>query len=129
MTTRYIIILQLVDSGCAMAGLYSQVRDDSPEAKIFRRHYAVLVSAIQDPESLADGLFSRNVIGMGLLQELQLDSLTKAKKNRKLLLAVQDQLVVNPCKFTEVVEALQGYGTLELTVERLESGYCEYVPL
>ena len=109
-----------------MAGV---VRDDSPEAKVFRRHYAVLVSAIQEPESLADGLFSRNVIGMGLLQELQLDSLTRAKKNRKLLLAVQDQLVVNPCKFTEVVEALQGYGTLELTVERLQSDYCEYTEL
>ena len=101
-------------------------RDDSPEAKVFRRHYAVLVSAIQDPESLADGLFSRNVIGMGLLQEVQLDGLTRAKKNRKLLLAVQDQLVVNPCKFTEVVEALQGFGTLESTVEKLQNDYCEY---
>ena len=120
------ICRSLYCSKCAMAVV---ARDDSPEAKVFRRHYAVLVSAIQEPESLADGLFSRNVIGMGLLQELQLDSLTKAKKNRKLLLAVQDQLVVNPCKFTEVVEALQGYGTLELTVERLQSDYCECTEL
>ena len=112
-----------------MAGLYPQARDDSPEAKVFRRHYAVLVNAIQDPESLADGLFSRNVIGIGLLQELQLDSLTKAKKNRKLLLAVQDQLMVNPCKFTELMEALQGYSSLELTVEKLQRDYCEYTEL
>ena len=87
------------------------------------------MNAIQDPESLADGFFSRNVIGMGLLQEVQLESLTKAKKNRKLLLAVQDQLVVNPYKFTEVVEALQGFGTLGSTVEKLQSDYCEYAAL
>ena len=112
-----------------MAGWYPQARDGSLEAKIFRRHYATLVSAIQDPESVADKFFSRNVIGMGLLQEVQLESLTKAKKNRKLLLAVQDQLVVNPCKFSEVVEALQGYGTLESTVEKLQIDYCECTAL
>ena len=112
-----------------MAGLYSQAQGDSPESKVFRRHYAELVSAIQDPESLADGFFSRNVIGMGLLQEVQLEGLTKVKKSRKLLLVVQDQLVVNPCKFTVVVEALQGYGTLESTVEKLQSDYCEYIAI
>ena len=105
-----------------MAGV---ARDDSPEGEVFRKYYAVLVSAIQDPESLADGLFSRKVIGRGLLQEVQLESLTKAKKSRKLLFAVQDQLVVNPDKFAEVVEALQGDGTLDSVVEKLKRDHCE----
>ena len=111
---------------CAMAG---QAWGDSLVADVFRQHYEVLVSAIQDPESLADGLFSRKVIGMGLLQEVQLESLTKAKKSRKLLFAVQNQLVVNPCKFTEVVEVLQGFDILESVVEKLQSDYCECAEL
>ena len=100
-----------------------QDRDDPLEAKVFRQHYAQLVETIQDPEALADGLFSRNVIGRGLLQEMQLDSLTKMKKSRKLLLAVQDQLVVNPSNFTEVVEVLQGDHTMKLSVDKLRDAY------
>ena len=110
----------------ATAGVHTHDRDDSLEAKVFRQHYAQLVNSIQDPESMADGLFSRNVIGKGLLQEMQLVSLTKTQKSRKLLLAVQDQLVVNPCKFSEVVEALQSDSTLEFAVEKLQSVYCKY---
>ena len=107
----------------AATGVHTHDRDDSLEAKVFRQHYAQLVSAIQDPESMADGLFSRNVIGRGLLQEVQLDSLTKAKKSRKLLLAVQDQLVVNPSRFTEVVEVLQGDSTMKFAVDKLQDAY------
>ena len=111
----------------AATGVYTHDRDDSLEAKVFRQHYAQLVSVIQDPESMADGLFSRNVIGRGLLQEVQLDSLTKAKKSRKLLLAVQDQLVVNPNRFTEVVEVLQGDSTMKFAVDKLQDAYCKRV--
>ena len=112
--------------GCSLLMMERlQDQDDSPESRVFREHYAQLVSAIQDPEALADGLFSRNIIGRGLLQEVQVDGLTKAKKTRKLLLVVQDQLVVNPCKFGEVVEALQGDSTLEFVVKKLQAAYCK----
>ena len=111
----------------AATGVHTHDRDDSLVAKVFRQHYAQLVSVIQDPESLADGLFSRNVIGRGLLQEVQLDSLTKAKKSRKLLLAVQDQLVVNPSRFAEVVEVLQGDSTMKFAVDKLQGAYCKCV--
>ena len=111
---------------CAMAELYSQARD---VAEVFRQHYDILVSAIQDPESLADRLFAKNVIGIGLLQEVQLKCLTEAMKNRKLLLAVHNQLVANPCKFTEVVKALRRDSTLKSVVEKLQSDYCEYAAL
>ena len=107
----------------AATGVHTHDRDDSLEAKVFRQHFAQLVSSIQDPETLADGLFSRNVIGKGLLQEVQLDSLTTAKKSRKLLLVVQDQLVVNPSNFTEVVNVLQGESTMKFVTDTLQGDY------
>ena len=111
----------------ATAGAHTHDRDDSREAEVFRQHYDQLVIAIQNPESLADRLFSRKVIGRDPLQKMQLVSLTKTKKSREVLLAVLDQLVVNPCKFSEVVEALQSDSTLESAVEKLQSVYCKCV--
>ena len=111
----------------ATAGAHTHDRDDSREAEVFRQHYDQLVIAIQNPESLADRLFSRKIIGRGVLQKMQLVSLTKTEKSREVLLAVLDQLVVNPCKFSEVVEALQSDSTLESAVEKLQSVYCKCV--
>ena len=103
------------------------VGEDSPEARILREHYAQLVNAILDPESFADELYSRTLVSRGVVQKVQLGALTKPEKSRILLLAVQDQLIINPCKFNEVIEALSSDSTLTELVEKLQHSHCELV--
>ena len=101
-------------------------QDDSPEAKAFRQYFPRLVDTIQDPESFADNLFSRNVIGRGLLQEVvQLGTLTKPQKSRKLLMAVHDQLMLDSSKITKVMEALSVDSSLKVVVDDLQKALCE----
>ena len=103
------------------------VGEDSPEARILREHYAQLVNAIQDPEFFADELYSRTLVSRGVVQKVQLGALTKPEKSRILLLAVQDQLIINPCKFNEVIEALSSDSTLAELVAKLQRSHCEFV--
>ena len=101
------------------------VGEDSPEARILREHYSQLVNAIQDPESFADGLYSRTLVSRGVVQKVQLGALTKPEKSRILLLAVQDQLIINPCKFDEFIEALSSDSTLVELVAKLQRSHRE----
>ena len=92
---------------------------ESLQCRVFRDHYRELVSSIQDPDSLADDLFSRHLLGAGMMHELQVDGLSQRKKMRKILLAVQDQIAVHPDKFGEFVEALRSDSSRDYLADKL----------
>ena len=93
--------------------------EESLQCRVFRDHYHELVSSIQDPDSLADGLFSRHLLGAGMMHELQADGLSQWKKTRKILLAVQGQIALDPDKFGKFVEALRSDSSMGCLADKL----------
>ena len=71
------------------------------------------------PGLAADDLFSRHLLGRGMMHELQVDGLSQRKKMRKILLAVQDQIAVHPDKFGEFVEALRSDSSRDYLADKL----------
>ena len=82
--------------------------EDSPEARAFQQHFPQLVSAIQNPDTLADQLFARNIISIEVHQEVCNHTLTIHHKNRKLLQHVYNQISFVKCgifwKFLEILK-------------------------
>ena len=96
----------------------------SPEYFIFRKHFARLCDAIQDPPSLAAELYRRGIIPREVLERTNLLGLTRLEKNSGLLSAVETQIRANSQAFHEFISALNEDITIQSLVESIRSKYC-----
>ena len=101
--------------------------DETPEARAFREHYSTLVKAIQDPDTIADELFSKRILSREVLMELQSCNLSTAKKNGKMLQCVYDHLVfIDPSKLQVFTDILRQEAYAVHLSDKLEASYREF---
>ena len=98
---------------------------DSAECQAFQKCFAVLGDGISDPGWLAF-LYSRNMISTDINQEAQLETLSALTRTRKLLSAVEDQILANPTsKFRDFLDVLNSEPSLEHLARMLKEAYSE----
>ena len=99
---------------------------DSAECQAFQKCFAVLGEGISDPGWLASLLYSRDMISRDARQEAQLETLSALTRTRKLLSAVEDQILTNPTsKFRDFLDVLNSEPSLEHLARKLEEAYSE----
>ena len=97
---------------------------DSAEYQTFQKHFAVLCKRISDPGWLASELYSRDMISHNMRQEAQLETLSAPTRIRKLLSAVEDQIVTSPAsKFRDFLDILHSEPSLDHLARKLEEAY------
>ena len=104
-----------------LSGAQAKSKLDSPEYQAFQKHFAVLSDGISDPGWLATQLYSRDMISRGMRQEAQLETLPAPIRTRKLLSAVEDQILTSPePKFRDFLYVLHSEPSLEHLARKLE---------
>ena len=99
---------------------------DSAECQAFQKCFAVLGEGISDPGWLASLLYSIEMISRHARQEAQLETLSAPTRTRKLLSAVEDQILTNPTsKFRDFLDVLNREPSLEHLARKLEEAYSE----
>ena len=94
---------------------------DSPEYQAFKKYFAVLSDGISDPGWLATQLYSRDMVSRDARQEAQLETLSAPIRTRKLLSAVEDQILTSPePKFRDFLYVLHSEPSLEHLARKLE---------
>ena len=100
--------------------------EDTPEARAFQEHYSTLVNAIQDPDTLADQLFSKRILSREVLVGLQTPGLSNLMKNRRILQCVFDRIVfVDASSFWVFTDVLKYEAYTEPLSNKLEASCCE----
>ena len=100
--------------------------EDTPEARAFQEHYSTLVNAIQDPDTLADELFSKKILSREVLVGLQTPGLSNQMKNRKILQCVLDRIVfVDSSSFWDFTDVLKCEAYAEPLSNMLEASCCK----
>ena len=96
----------------------------SPEYQAFQSCFALLRNGINDPDWLASELYSRDMISRDVRQEAELQTLSASMRTRKLLSAVEDQIVTSPKpKFADFLDILHSEPSLEHLATKLEETY------
>ena len=102
--------------------------EDTPEARAFQEHYSTLVSAIQDPDTLADQLFSKRILSREVLVGLQTPGVSNLMKNRKILQCVLDRIVfVDSSSFWVLTDVLKHEAYTEPLSNLLEASCCKCI--
>ena len=101
--------------------------EETPEARAFREHYATLVKAIQDPDTVANELFSKRILSREVLMELRPCNLSTTKKNGMMLQCVYDHLVcIDPSKLHVFTDVLRQEAYAVHLSDTLEASYREF---
>ena len=104
-----------------LSGAKVKSKLDSPEYQAFRRHLAVLSDGISDPGWLATHLYSRDMISRDMRREAELETTPAPMRTRKLLSAVEDQIVTSPePKFGDFLYILHSEPSLDHLARKLE---------
>ena len=94
---------------------------DSPEYQAFQKHFAVLSDGISDPGWLATLFYSMDMISRDMRQEAALETLSAPMRTRKLLSAVEDQILTSPIStFRNFLDILRSEPSLEHLARMLE---------
>ena len=97
------------------------------ECQAFQKCFAVFSDGITEPGWLATQLYSRDMISRDARQEAQLETLPAPTRTRKLLSAVEDQIITSPAsKFGDLLDILYSEPSLEHLARRLEQSYSEF---
>ena len=95
-----------------------------PECQAFQKHFAVLSDGISDPGWLAAQLYSRDMISRDMRREAELETTPAPTRTRKLLSAVEDQILTSPkSKFRDFLYILHSEPSLEHLARKLEEAY------
>ena len=98
---------------------------ESTEYRAFRKCFSVLADGITDPRRLAIQLYSRELVEPELRTEAQNPAITERVKIKKLLSAVENQIVVSPVtKFWEFLDVLQNEPSLQYLLESTYRELC-----
>ena len=101
--------------------------EDTPEARAFQEHYFTLVNVIQDPDTLADQLFSKRILSREVLVGLQTPGVSNLMKNRKILQCVLDRIVfVDSSSFWVFTDVLKCEAYTEPLSNKLEASCCKF---
>ena len=104
-----------------LSGAKVKSKLDSPEYQAFRRHNAVLSDGISDPGWLATQLYSRDMISRDMRREAELETTPAPTRTRKLLSAVEDQILTSPePKFRDFLYILHSEPALDHLARKLE---------
>ena len=107
-----------------LAGAKVYPKLSSPEYQTFQSCFGVLCNGISDPGWLASELYSRDMISRDTRQEAELQTLSASIRTRKLLSAVEDQIVTKPKpKFADLLYILHSEPSLEHLATKLEETY------
>ena len=87
------------------------------ECQAFQKCFADFSDGITEPGWLATQLYSKDMISRDARQEAQLETLPAPTRTRKLLSAVEDQIITSPILYSEP--------SLEHLARRLEQSYSE----
>ena len=103
---------------------------DSAEYQTFQSCFALLCNGISDPGWLATQLYSRDMISRDMRQEAELQTLFASMRTRKLLSAVEDQIITSPTsKFKDFLDILYSEPSLEHLARKLEEAYSKFIIL
>ena len=101
---------------------------DSAECQVFQKHFAVLSDGISDPAWLATQLYSRDMISRNTRQEAELETIPAPTRTRKLLSAVEDQIITSPTsKFRDFLDTLHSEPSLEHLARMLQNTYSKFM--
>ena len=110
-----------------LSGAKVKSKLDSPECQAFKRHFAVLSDGISDPGWLAGQLYSRDMISRDMRREAELETTLAPMRTRKLLSAVEDQILTSPTsKFNNLLYILHSEASLDHLARKLEEAYSEF---
>ena len=93
------------------------------ESEAFRKCSANLIKEIEDPELLAWELHSSNVISKKQVDKVSMVGLSAVQRKTRLVSMVEDQIVVDPAKFRNLLKVLRKHPPLENIVNKLKSTY------
>ena len=96
---------------------------ETPECYAFRKHYAKLAEAIQNPLSLANQLFSEEIITSEVKERMRSPLLSRVGKNSGLLSAVEIRIKTDPSIFPVLLSSLKDDASLWPLVESMQSKY------
>ena len=96
---------------------------ETPEYRTFRKHYSKLAEAIQSPLSLANQLFSGEIITSEVKEWMHVPSLPRLDKNSQLLSAVEIRIKTDPSVFPVLLSILKDDASLWPLVESMQSKY------
>ena len=97
---------------------------DSAEYQTFQSCFALLCNGISEPGWLATQLYSRDMISRDIRQEAELQTLSASVRTRKLLSAVEEQIITSPAsKFRDFLDILHNEPSLEHLATKLEETY------
>ena len=100
---------------------------ETPEYHAFRKHYAKLAEAIQQPLSLANQLFSKEIITSEVKERMRVPLLSRLDKNSELLSAVEIRIKTDPSVFPLLLSSLKDDASLRPLVESMQSKYLCYM--
>ena len=104
-----------------LSGAKVKSKLDSPEYQAFKRHLAFLSGGISDPGWLASQLYSRDMISRDMRREGELETTPAPTRTRKLLSAVEDQILTSPePKFRDFLDILHSEPALDHLARKLE---------
>lgn len=94
---------------------------ETPEYHAFQKHYAKLAEAIQHPLSLANQLFSEEIITSEVKERMRSPLLSRLDKNNELLSAVEIRIKTDPSIFPVLLSSLKDDASLWPLVESMQS--------
>ena len=101
---------------------------DSAECQTFQKCFADLSEGISDPGWLATQLYSRDMISRNMRREAELETIPAPTRTRKLLSAVEDQIITSPeLKFRDFLYILHSEPSLEHLARKLEETCSKFV--
>ena len=95
----------------------------SAASEAFRKCSADLIRVIQDPVLLAWELYSDDVVSETVVDEVSVVGLSGVQRKTRLLIAVRDQIAVDPKKFQNLLQALRKQPPLKDVADKLETIY------
>ena len=95
----------------------------SEESRAFRVYSADLIKEVQDPELLAWELYSNDIVPETVVDEVSVVGLSDVQRKSRLLMAVRDQIAVDPAKFWKFLLVLGKQPPLKEVVNKLAVMY------
>ena len=96
------------------------------ESQVFRRQFSILISAIDDPLSIAVEAYARCLVSKDVRDKMLIPSLTAKEKAVVLLTSVESNISTNQQSFHEFVRVLKTQTNLVQTAENLQMEYCKF---
>ena len=110
-----------------LTGAKAKSKLNPPECQAFQKHFAILSDGISEPGWLAAQLYSRDMISRDMRREAELETTSAPTRTRKLLSAVEDQILTSPePKFRDLLYILHSEPSLDHLARKLEEACSKF---